>query len=66
MTAVVIPLPRTPAGRAELRDALKLSSNADFRVYLATEFDWDESAVEMVRMGLADYSAYALQPRKVG
>lgn len=43
--AVIVRLPRTPAGRALLRDAVRTIRSADTRVYVANLFDWDESAI---------------------
>ncbi|CCG41581.1 hypothetical protein [Magnetospirillum molischianum] len=64
MSARILKLPRTDAGRAELRAALNPKSSADFRAYLVETFDWDEEAVEMVRMGISEYPAAALLVRE--
>ena len=53
MTAVIIQFPRTADGRNCLREALVGAATAGARLYLATEFDWDESAVELRRWGFA-------------
>jgi hypothetical protein len=48
----IISLPRTPAGRELLRDALRDIEAQDIREFVATAFDWDASAVEMKQLGL--------------
>jgi hypothetical protein len=53
MTALIICFPQTAGGRDCLREALADVKTADTRLYLATEFDWDESAVELRRWGIA-------------
>lgn len=47
MAAVVIPYPKTPAGRALLKDVLRGLENP---TYVATLFDWDGGAEEMAAM----------------
>ena len=52
MTANVFNLPVTPEGRACLREVLK-SERMTFEMFCVLgDFDWDESAKEMIRMGL--------------
>lgn len=51
MPAVIIPLPRTADGRDLLREAVAASPSLG--EYLATTFDWDGSAREIRRIGLA-------------
>ena len=53
MSAAIIQFPRTADGRDCLRDALAGARTQDLRLYLATEFDWDGSASELRRCGLA-------------
>ena len=43
--ARVLRLPRTPAGRALLRETLVTIKDADIRAYVMDLFDWDESAI---------------------
>ena len=53
MSALIIQFPRTPDGRDCLREGLAGVKTQEMRVYLATEFDWDGSAEELRRWGLA-------------
>jgi hypothetical protein len=48
----IISLPRTAAGRALLRETLRGIKSAETRLFVAVEFDWDESAIEMEQLGL--------------
>lgn len=66
MSARVLHLPKTAAGRAELRNALGLGGGAEFRMYLVEEFDWDGSAIEMVRFGLAHYAPESMREARHG
>ncbi len=51
MTVVVF-LPRTAEGRDLLREVLSDIRSADTRLFVAAEFDWDASAIEMRDLGL--------------
>ena len=52
MSAVIIPFPRTPDGRAMLRYFIApFRSSPDMRLFLATEDDWDEIAKVQRRRG---------------
>jgi hypothetical protein len=56
--ALIIQLPRTPAGRDLLREVLRSIRSAETRLSVASEFDWDASAEEDRRQGFAAiYSA---------
>ena len=53
LSALIIQLPLTPAGRDLLREVLHSIRSAETRLFVAVEFDWDGSAVEDRRLGLA-------------
>jgi hypothetical protein len=50
--SIVVVLPRTADGRALLRETLRSIKSADTRLFVAIEFDWDQSAIEMEQLGL--------------
>jgi hypothetical protein len=50
--SIVIILPQTNDGRALLRETLRSIKSADTRLFVAIEFDWDQSAIEMEQLGL--------------
>jgi hypothetical protein len=56
MSATVIQFPRTPQGRDLLSETMRTIRSAETRVYVATLFDWDGSAIEMRRQGFAPAS----------
>lgn len=49
---MIVALPQTIEGRELLRETLRGIKSAETRLFVATEFDWDESAIEMQRLGL--------------
>ena len=48
----VVYLPRTPAGRALLRETLITINDPETRAYVANLFDWDGGAVELAALDL--------------
>jgi hypothetical protein len=50
---IVVVLPQTDDGRALLRETLRSIRSAETRLFVAVEFDWDQSAIEMEQLGLS-------------
>jgi hypothetical protein len=48
----IISLPRTAAGRKLLGETLRSIRSRETRLFVAVEFDWDQSAIEMEQLGL--------------
>jgi hypothetical protein len=53
MTALIIQLPLTPAGRDLLREVLRSIRSAETRLFVVSQFDRDGSAEEDRRRGFA-------------